>query len=67
MSNHNIGKDNLLRLVKDIKQVLKEDISKDGIYYKHDETNILLGYALIIGLENTPYAYGNFLLVILIL
>jgi ubiquitin-protein ligase len=61
MSNHNICKDNLLRLVKDIKQVLKEDISKDGIYYKHDETNILLGYALIIGSENTPYAYGNFL------
>lgn len=61
MSNYNIGKENVLRLVKDIKQVLKENISKDGIYYKHHETNMLLGYALIIGSSDTPYAYGNFL------
>ena len=61
MANHNISRETIQRLVKDIKQVIKEDISKDGIYYKHDETNMLLGYALIIGMENTPYEYGYFL------
>ena len=61
MSDTEIGQDTVKRLVKDIKQVLKSDISKDGIYYKHDETNMLLGYALIIGPDDTPYEFGNFL------
>ena len=61
MTDTEIGQDTVKRLVKDIKQVLKSDISKDGIYYKHDETNMLLGYALIIGLPDTPYEFGNFL------
>jgi ubiquitin-protein ligase len=49
------------RLISDIKEITKSPLSKDGIYYKHDENNMLIGYALIIGQENTPYAYGNFL------
>ena len=61
MSHTEISQDTVKRLVKDIKQVLKSDISKDGIYYKHDETNMLLGYALIIGPPDTPYEFGNFL------
>ena len=61
MTDTEIGQDTVKRLVKDIKQVLKSDISKDGIYYKHDETNMLLGYALIIGPDDTPYEFGNFL------
>ena len=44
-----------------LKIITKNPLSKDGIYYKHDETNMLLGYALIIGQKDTPYAYGNFL------
>jgi len=61
MSNNVINKQCIERLVKDIKQLSKENISKDGIYYKHDQTNILQGYALIIGSEDTPYSFGNFL------
>jgi ubiquitin-protein ligase len=49
------------RLITDIKDIMLDPLSKDGIYYKHDETNMLLGYALIIGPKDTPYAYGNFL------
>lgn len=49
------------RLISDIKDIQQSDISKDGIYYKHDEENMLNGYALIIGPTDTPYAYGNFL------
>lgn len=61
MSNNIINKQCIQRLVKDIKQLSKENISKDGIYYKHHQTNVLEGYALIIGNEDTPYAFGNFL------
>ncbi len=61
MSYHTISNETKIRLIKDIKQVIKGDISKDGIYYIHDETDILTGYALIIGPPDTPYEYGNFL------
>lgn len=44
------------RLVKDIKYLKKNPI--ENVYYKHDEKNIFLGYLLIIGAINTPYAYG---------
>tara|TARA_Y100000389_G_scaffold155357_2_gene156006 strand:- start:680 stop:1384 length:705 start_codon:yes stop_codon:yes gene_type:complete len=56
-----VTKDAVNRLVKDIKDVSDPTISKEGIFYKHDDTNILLGHALIIGPPDTPYAYGNFL------
>ena len=49
------------RLISDIKEITLNPLSKDGIYYKHDESNMLVGYALIIGPEGTPYSYGNFL------
>tara|TARA_E500000178_G_scaffold68677_1_gene66203 strand:- start:1104 stop:1814 length:711 start_codon:yes stop_codon:yes gene_type:complete len=61
MSSLVVTKDAVNRLVKDIKDISDPTISKEGIYYKHDESNILLGYALIIGPKDTPYAYGNFL------
>ena len=49
------------RLISDIKDIAQNSLAKDGIYYKHDEENMLKGYALIIGPSETPYAYGNFL------
>ena len=61
MSEKIISKTTVKRLVGDIKELVIEPLSKDGIYYKHDETNMLLGYALIIGPINTPYAGGFFL------
>lgn len=50
---------NIKRLVNDIREIIKNPI--DNIYYRHDETNMLKGYALIIGPIDTPYAYGNYL------
>lgn len=50
---------NINRLAKDIKNILNDPI--DDIYYKHDEENILKGYALIIGPKDTPYEYGYYL------
>jgi len=61
MSNDIISNETKKRLIKDIKEVINGDISKDGIYYIHDESDMLLGYALIIGPQDTPYEYGNFL------
>ena len=61
MNSLTISTTTVKRLISDIKEITKNPLSKDGIFYKHDESNMLLGYALIIGPENTPYAYGNFL------
>jgi len=56
-----ITKDTVKRLISDIKDIIKSPLNSDGIYYKHDESNMLLGYALIIARGETPYLYGNFL------
>lgn len=61
MTNTVVSKTTVKRLISDIKELSKNPLSKDGIYYKHDESNMLLGYALIIGPIDTPYAAGNFL------
>ena len=54
----NIDSSTIKRLAKDVKYLLKNPLDSENIYYKHDENNILKGYALIIGHENTPYEFG---------
>lgn len=54
------NKDTIKRLVQDIKTIKKNPLDSQGIYYKHDEDNILKGYALIKGPHDTPYRYGNY-------
>jgi ubiquitin-protein ligase len=54
-----ITKQNISRLIKDIRDVIRNPLHDSGIYYKHHETDMLTGYAMIIGPENTPY-YGGF-------
>lgn len=56
-----ISKDTIHRLLKDVKQIIKNPLTDNGIYYIHDDTDMLKGYALIIGPENTPYFGGNYL------
>jgi len=46
------------RLAKDVKDIRKNPLHDNNIYYVHNEENILKGYALIIGPEGTPYAHG---------
>ena len=61
MSNF-ITKTTINRLIHDIKDVkINIDSDKEGIYYEHDEKDILNGYALIIGPPDTPYAFGYYL------
>jgi len=51
----------LNRLLKDLKDVMKNSLASDGIFYNHSETNMYTGYAIIIGPENTPYENGIYL------
>jgi len=55
-----ISKDTIQRLLKDVKQIIKNPLTDNGIYYIHDDVDMLKGYALIIGQPGTPYFGGNY-------
>jgi ubiquitin-protein ligase len=55
-----ITKDAINRLLKDVRQILKHPLTDNNIYYIHDDTDILKGYALIIGPSETPYFGGYY-------
>ena len=55
-----IKKETISRLLKDVKCILQNPLTENGIYYIHDDTDILKGYALIIGSSDTPYFGGNY-------
>jgi len=55
-----ITKETVQRLVKDVKQIIKFPLTDNGIYYKHDESDILVGRAYIVGQRDTPYHGGNY-------
>ena len=59
-----IKKETIQRLIKDVKQIKKEPLTTENIYYHHDEENVLRGYALIIGPEDTPYFGGYYLFIL---
>ena len=46
------------RLLRDVADIMKNNLSSQGIYYIHDEENILKGYAMIFGPGDTPYENG---------
>ena len=55
-----ISSSTIKRLASDVKKIMKEPLTEQGIYYKHDDTNMLLGYAMIVGPKNTPYENGYY-------
>jgi len=55
-----ISKETINRLLKDVKHIIKNPLTENGIYYIHHDTDILKGYALIIGPSDTPYFGGNY-------
>lgn len=59
MSNF-ISKDTINRLIRDVKQIIKSPLTDNGIYYIHDDVDILKGYAMIIGPSDTPYFGGYY-------
>ena len=54
-----------LRLKKDIADIMRHPLDDNGIYYVHDESNFLKGYALMCGPPDTPYEYGFYFFEIL--
>jgi ubiquitin-conjugating enzyme E2 Z len=55
-----ITRETISRLLKDVKQIIKNPLTDNGIYYAHDDQDMLKGYALIIGPSETPYFGGNY-------
>ena len=54
-----ISKETINRLLKDVKQIIKNPLTDQGIYYTHDDVDMLKGYAMIVGPSDTPY-FGGF-------
>ena len=54
-----INKETMQRLLKDVRQIMKHPLTDNGIYYSHDDSDMMKAYALIIGPEDTPY-FGGF-------
>ena len=52
-------RETIKRLVNDVKEIIQNPLTDHGIYYTHHDSNMLKGYAMIIGPEDTPY-YGGF-------
>ena len=50
-----ISKETIHRLIRDVKQLIKEPLHDNGIYYEHDQEDMLKGYAMIVGPSDTPY------------
>jgi ubiquitin-conjugating enzyme E2 Z len=60
INNKFIPSTTIKRLASDVKKIIKEPLTTEGIYYKHDENNMLIGYAMIVGPKNTPYENGYY-------
>ena len=57
-----VSRETLKRVISDISEVVKNPLHSHGIYYEHDEENILKGYVLVIPQNSgSPYRYGNYL------
>jgi len=56
-----VSKEAMRRIISDIKQIKTSPLTEHGIYYEHDETDMLFGKALIIGPSDTPYENGFYL------
>jgi ubiquitin-protein ligase len=49
------------RLAADVRDIMRKPLASDGIYYEHDDADILKGYAMVVGPKDTPYAGGFYL------
>ena len=56
-----IPKDTVMRLLKDIREVMTDPILQEcGIMYQHSETDMLTGYACIVGPSDSLYFGGYY-------
>ena len=55
-----VSRETIHRLLSDVKYIYKNPLTDNGIYYTHDDSDIMKGYAMIIGPEDTPYFGGYY-------
>ena len=55
-----VKKETIRRLVKDVREIIKNPLEDHGIYYFHNETDMLKGQAMVIGPKDTPYENGYY-------
>ena len=54
---------NKKRLLRDVVKLIKKPLTDNGIYYFHDNDNMLKGYALIFGPSDSLYRYGAYMFI----
>lgn len=54
-----VSKETIQRLLRDIRHIIKNPLTDQGIYYIHDDSDMMKGYAMIVGPYDTPY-FGGF-------
>lgn len=52
---------NQRRLLRDVARLIKSPLSSNGIYYAHNEDNMLKGYAIIFGPDDSLYRNGVYM------
>ena len=55
-----ISKETVSRLASDIRMLNRDPLHEHGIYYQHSESDLLVGRAMIMGAEGTPYEGGYY-------
>ena len=55
-----ISRETIHRLLADVKYIYKNPLTDNGIYYTHDDSDIMKSYAMIVGPEDTPYFGGYY-------
>ena len=59
-TNATVGRDTVKRLSKDVRDIMRNPLEEHGIYYSHNETDMLKGQAMIVGPKDTPYENGYY-------
>lgn len=52
--------DTCKRIARDVRNLMKDPLDDEGIYYHHSDENVLKGYAMIIGNKHGVYQNGLF-------
>lgn len=55
-----ICKNTIKRLLVDVKETIKNPLDDQGIFYKHSDSDMMEGYAYIVGPPDSLYSGGNY-------
>ena len=55
-----ITKDSIQRVLSDVREIMTCPLTDSGIYYAHDEDDVLVGYAMLYGMPGTVYEGGYY-------